>query len=115
MDKGAWQAIVHGVAKSQPRRSDDHRSLTHPVLASVEERLYALLIVMHTATVTVANCTKVPQKLKIELASPSEILYYYLAEENEETNLKWYLHPFSNCSITYNSQDVKTTQVPTQR
>ena len=36
-------------------------------------------------------------------------------EENENTNLKRYLHPHVYCTIIYNSQDMETTLSVRQR
>ena len=33
----------------------------------------------------------------------------YLSEENKNTNSKRYIHPYVNCRIIYNSQDMETT------
>ena len=47
------------------------------------------------------NSIETPQKLKIEpLAIPLLDM-----EENENTNMKRYLHPYVHCSIIYSSQD----------
>ena len=35
----------------------------------------------------------------------------YISEENENTNLKGYMHPSAHSSIIYNSQDMETTYV----
>ena len=40
---------------------------------------------------------------------PSNSTFGYLAEENEKTNPKTYVHPNVHCIIIYNSQDMKTT------
>ena len=39
----------------------------------------------------------------------------YLSKENEDTNLKRFMHPYVNSIIIYNSQDVETTSVPINR
>ena len=33
---------------------------------------------------------------------------WYLSKENENTNLKRYMHPYIYCSIIYNTQDTET-------
>ena len=49
------------------------------------------------------NSIETPQKLKIEpLAIPLLDM-----EENENTSMKRYLHPYVHCSIIYNSQDME--------
>ena len=42
MDRGAWQATVHGIAKSQARLST-HTSVTAIIISSVSGRVYALV------------------------------------------------------------------------
>ena len=39
----------------------------------------------------------------------------YISEENGNTNSKRSMHPSVHSSIIYNSQDMKTTQVPIKR
>ena len=59
----------------------------------------------------------VPQKKKTKKKKKTELLYdpeiplsgIYLNEENENTNLKRYMHPYIYCSIIYNTQDTETT------
>ena len=36
-------------------------------------------------------------------------IYGYFSEENENTNLEKYMHPYVHCSIIYNSQDLGAT------
>ena len=39
----------------------------------------------------------------------------YLSEENENTNLKRYTHPYIHCSIIYNRQNMEAIQVSINR
>ena len=56
------------------------------------------------------NSMKFPQKIKNRTAIwSSNFTSGYLSKENENTNLKIYLHPHVRCSIIYDSQDVETT------
>ena len=50
------------------------------------------------------------QHQKTELLYDPEIPLsgIYLTEENENTNLKRYMHPYIYCSIIYNTQDTET-------
>ena len=53
---------------------------------------------------------EVPQKIKNRTAIwSSNPTSGYLSAENENTNLKRYVHPHVHCSIINNSQDTKTT------
>ena len=53
------------------------------------------------------NSTEVPQKLKTEVPYHPAIPFLGISEENENTNLKRYMHPYVHSSIIYNSQDRK--------
>ena len=54
--------------------------------------------------------SKRPQINIDEDVDKRELLYTgYISEENENTNLKRYMHPKVHSSITYNSQDVEAT------
>ena len=46
------------------------------------------------------------KKLKIEILS-SNSTTRYLPKDNENTNLKRYVHPYVYCNIIYNSQDME--------
>ena len=62
------------------------------------------------------NCIEIPQKIKnIITIQSNNFTSEFLSEENENTNLKIYMHPYVHCSITYNSQDMEATQVPINR
>ena len=39
--------------------------------------------------------------------------YFWVSKENENTNLKWYMHPHVHCSIIYNNQDTEATYMST--
>ena len=39
----------------------------------------------------------------------------FFFEENKNTNLRRYMHPYVNCSIIYNSQDIRVTYMSTDR
>ena len=62
------------------------------------------------------NNTKIPQKIKnITIIWSSNYIPGYLCEENENIDLKRYMHLSVHSSIIYNSQDVKVTWVPINR
>ena len=48
------------------------------------------------------------KKTEIELPYDPAIPLLVL-EENENTNLKRYVHPYAHCSILYNNQDMEAT------
>ena len=57
---------------------------------------------------------EVPQKIK----KRNTIWSYnsttgYLPKENKNNNMKRYSHPYVNCSIIYNSQDIEVTRIST--
>ena len=49
------------------------------------------------------------KKLKIELPYDQQFHTLVYTKENENTNLKRYIHPSVHSSIIYNSQDIETT------
>ena len=51
------------------------------------------------------------KKLKIKVPCDPAIPLW-VSEENENTNLRRYMHPYVHCGIIYNNQDVETTWVP---
>ena len=56
------------------------------------------------------NTMEIPQKLKNRISILSSIsTSEYLSERNENTNLKWYMNSYVNCSIIYNSQNMEST------
>ena len=65
---------------------------------------------MQFATATVENSIEVPQIIKNRTTMWSNYsIYGYFSEENENTNLERYMHPYVHCSIIYSSQDLGTT------
>ena len=57
-----------------------------------------------------------PKKLKIELKyNPAVSLLSIYLEKNGNTNFKRYMHPSIQNRTIYNSQDMKTAQVPINR
>ena len=56
------------------------------------------------------NSMEIPQKIKNRATIWSSYpTPGYLCKENENTNLKRYIHPYVHYSIIYNSQDMETT------
>ena len=56
------------------------------------------------------NSIEITKKKKLELPyGPSNSAPGYLSEENENTNLRRYMHLCVQCSIIYNSQDMEAT------
>ena len=75
-----------------------------------------LLVRMWIGAVTKENSMGFPQKIKNRTTiwssnSPSG----YLSTENENTDLRRYMHPHVHYSIVYNRQDMKTTYVSTNK
>ena len=53
---------------------------------------------------------EVPQKTKVDLPyDPAIPLLGFLSKEDENTNLKIYMHSDVHCSIIHNSQNMETT------
>ena len=57
---------------------------------------------MWSGTATMENRMEVSQKLKNSTSA-------YFSEENKNTKLKTYMHPYLHCSIIYKGQDMKAT------
>ena len=56
------------------------------------------------------NSMEFPQKIKNRTAIWfSNSTTGYLSEENENTNLKKYMHPYVHCSIIYSTQYMEAT------
>ena len=56
------------------------------------------------------NIMEIPQKFKNKTTvQSSNSTFGYLSEENENTNLKSYLHAHGHCSIIYNGHNMETT------
>ena len=49
------------------------------------------------------------KKLKITAIKSSNPTPWYLPEENKNTDLNSYTHPYVHCSTIYNSQDMEAT------
>ena len=77
---------------------------------------HALLVAMQTGAATVENSMEFHQKIKNKIAIwSSNSTTWYLPKENENTNLKRYMHLYIYCSIVYNSWDMETTEVSINR
>ena len=61
------------------------------------------------------NSMEIPQKLKIELQCGPAIPILGMYPKETKSISKRHLHPHVPYSITYNSQDMETTQVTTNR
>ena len=65
---------------------------------------------MYIGAATMENSTEVPQKIKNRVTIWSiNSSFGYLPEENENTNLKRYLHPYVHWSIIHSSQEMEKT------
>ena len=71
---------------------------------------------MQIRVATMGNSMEVPQKIKNRTVLwPTNSTSRYVSEGIWNTNLKGYIHLYVHCSITYNSQDMESTQVPISR
>ena len=70
---------------------------------------------MQIGATTVENSMEVLQKIKTRITIWFSNSTGYLLKENDNTNLKRYMHPYVYCSIIYNSQDMEATQVSIHR
>ena len=62
------------------------------------------------------NRTQCPQTVKNKTTiRPGYSTPGYLPEEQENTNSTRYVYPYVHCSIIYNRQDMKTTEMATDR
>ena len=76
----------------------------------------APLVEMQMGAAPVENSMEVPQKLKNRTTKWSgNSTAEYLPKENENTNLKRYMHPCVYCSIIYNSENMGAMQVSIHR
>ena len=58
----------------------------------------------------IENSMESPEKIKNRTTKPSShSIPGYLSKENENTNLKRYMHPYVHRSIVHNSQDMEAT------
>ena len=65
---------------------------------------------MQIGAAIMENSMEVPQKIKNRTTIwSSNSTSEYLSEENENTNLKRYVHSHVHCSIIYNRQDMEAT------
>ena len=74
---------------------------------------HALLVGMHTGAATVENSVEFPQKIKKSnclLFQQSHSWEYILRILKHP--FKKYIHPYVQCSIIYDSQDLEIAQVP---
>ena len=70
----------------------------------------ALLVEIKIGAYLCKTVWKVLKKLKLSY-DPAIPLYEYLAEDNENTNSKTYMHPHVHCITIHNSQDMGVTWV----
>ena len=71
---------------------------------------------MQIGAATVENSMEAPPKIKNRITIwSSDSTTGYLPKENENTNLKKYIHPYVYCSIIQNSQDMEAAQVSINR
>ena len=71
-----------------------------------------LLVGMHTGAVIMENSMEIPQNIKNKTVIwSSNSTPGYLSKENKNTGKKKYACPYVHCSIIYNCQNTKVTQV----
>ena len=76
----------------------------------------ALLVGMQPGAATVESSMELPQKIKNGPAvRPSNSTSGNTSEGTQNTNLKEYVHPYVNCSVIYNHQDMEAAQVSISR
>ena len=62
------------------------------------------------------NSMEASQNIRnITITQSSNSTFDYLSKENENTDLKTYMHPHVHCSIVYSSQDMEAAQMPINR
>ena len=73
---------------------------------------FALLVGMRTGADTVESSMEIPQKIKkgtvLELRNSTSGNLY---KETQNINSKAHKHPYVDCSIIYNCQDMEAAQV----
>ena len=75
-----------------------------------EENTCALLEGKQLSTATIENSREVPQKIENRTTTQSSnSTLGYTSEENEDTNLRRYLHPDVHSRIVSHSQDIEAT------
>ena len=71
-----------------------------------------LLVGMYTGAVNMENSMEIPQNIKNKTVIwSSNSTPGYLSKENKNTGKKKYACPYVHCSIIYNCQNTKVTQV----
>ena len=74
------------------------------------------LLWMQTSATIVENSTEVPQKIENMITIWSiNSTTEYSPKENENTNLKRYMHPYVYCITVYSSPDMEAAQVSIHR
>ena len=58
---------------------------------------------------------RILKKLKVELSDDPAIPLLSIYVKKSQTNLKRYMHPYANCSIIYNSQNLEAVEEPVNR
>ena len=70
----------------------------------------SLLVTLLTGAATMENSMEVLQKIKNRTSiGVSNFTFGYLPKENNNTNLKRYMHSNVHCNIIYNNQDMEAT------
>ena len=73
---------------------------------------FALLVEMQIVAITVESGMEVPWKIKNGSGfRPSYPISGNISEETQNANLKEHKHPYVDCSIIYNRQNMEGTQV----
>ena len=73
---------------------------------------FALLVGMQTSAATVESNMEIPEKIKNGSAFwPSNPTSGGISEETQNTSSKEHKHPYINCSIIYNCQNVEAAQL----
>ena len=114
MDRGAWLATVHRVAKSQTR-------LSNRVYVHIHTHIHARTHThTHTHTQSVCGivylsshygkqCEVFSKKLKTELPYDPAISLLGIYQKKTNTLIWRYIHPNAHSSIIYNSQGMEAT------
>ena len=77
---------------------------------------FVLLSGIQVGAVTVESSMEVPQEHKNGSAFwPSDPTSGNISEGTQNTNSKEYVHPYVNCSVIYNHQDMEAAQVSINR
>ena len=71
-------------------------------------KLHALWVRMKISAASMEDSKGVPQKVKNRTTTQSSnCTSGYFSEEEKNTNSKRYTHPYIECNIIYNSQDME--------